>query len=437
LSNPVATTTPPGSVCAGSCVGLLVTATGGAGGYTYYWTAGTTLSSTVIPNPVSCPVFFSTTYTVTVTDANGCIGVDTTTVFVSGPMNATTSSVNASSCGACDGSVSTVVTGGSPPYSYLWSPTGSTTPTYGSLCAGTYTINITDATGCTLTDSTTIFEANALEANYSIVPDSTDAYNFFFFNSSTGAGLTYIWDFADGTTSTLSSPTHNYVLTGTYTICLYIFSATCGDDTLCQTLVVDGILNSCNALFNIADDTLNPDPNAHYIYNLSYGATLSYLWDFGDGSTSTAATPSHVYASTGPYLLCLTIDDGSGCTDTYCDSLISADSINHSSGQMQLTVYDVPPFQGITTGLEEQTLSLVSVFPNPFEETTTFVLDRKNDEVYTFELMDVMGKKLMQIDQISEKQFSISKGALSPGIYFYKICSAETAIATGKLIIRE
>ncbi|MBP6575472.1 MAG: PKD domain-containing protein, partial [Flavobacteriales bacterium] len=61
-----------------------------------------------------------------------------------------------------------------------------------------------------------------------------------------------------------------------------------------------------------------PIPNELWIWNLSSGGTgsLQYTWDFGDGTTSTDPFPTHTYASGSAYLLCLTIADGAGCTDT-------------------------------------------------------------------------------------------------------------------------
>lgn len=425
---------PTYDLCFGGATMLNATATGGSGGFTYSWSPATGLAATNIYNPACAPAT-TTTYTITVTDASGCTATATTTVNVGSFITTGITSTNTSMCGACDGTVTVSPMGGIAPYAYNWS-TGATTATLTSLCAGIYDVLITDAMGCTVTDSITVYDGSTAAANFSIVPDSTDAYNFFCFNTSTGPGLSYTWDFADGVVSSLASPSHTYVLNATYTICLQISSATCGNDTMCYDLVVDGVLNSCNAQFNIADDTMNTDPNAHYVYNLSYGATLSYLWDFGDGTTSTLATPSHVYASTGPYLLCLSIDNGSGCTDMYCDSLFSVDSLNRTSGNLEITVYDVPPFQDVTTGIEEQNAAAVSVYPNPFSDQTTFVLSDKVSGNYSFELYDMMGKKVMDKQGITGTTFQVSRNGLSDGCYFYRIRSSEILIGKGKLMVK-
>lgn len=501
-----------GAVCPGGCTTLNALGTGGTPGYTFLWSP----SGSMLSAYSACPVSGST-YTVSITDGNGCIGTAITSLsvnplddasfsysssnycqtginpipFIGGPapgifsvspiglifVSVTTgevdlagsllgtytitfstggpcpnsssvnltiggsigsgiSSTNATGCGVCDGAASVSPTGGSAPYSYSWS-NGSSLYNPSSLCSGTYSIVITDVAGCTITDSTTVFAANDISANFTMVPDSTNAFNFFGFNSSTGTGNTYTWDFGGAGTSMSSNPTFLFPSPGTYNVSLIANNAVCGADTLSQAVTVTGTLSTCLSLFNIADDTTSADPNSHYIYNLSYGSSLTYLWDFGDGATSTLATPSHIYTATGPYNICLTVDNGSGCTQTFCDSLISADSLNRSSGIMQFVVYDVPPFNGITTGIASKNdLSAVSVFPNPFSDITTFIIEsEKTSEIYSFELVDMLGKKVKSVDNISEKQFQISRSGLQNGIYFYKVYSSRNVLEIGKLVI--
>ena len=429
--NPTPTVAVPSSyyLCFGTCVTMTASATGGP---TFTWIPATGLSSTATASPTAC-LSTTTTYTVTAS-LGGCSGTALTTVYMGGLINSGITSTNTTGCATCDGALAAAPTGGTSPYTYDWF-NGSVTPAVNFICEGTYSVTITDASGCTITDSATIFTNNDLLANFTMVPDSTNPYNFFAFNPSTGSGNSYAWDFGDGAVSTMASPSHTFALPGPYNVCLIASNFLCGADTLCQTVNVTGVLSSCNALFNIADDTINPDPNAHYVYNLSYGATLSYLWDFGDGTTSTSMTPSHVYAGTGPYLLCLSIDDGAGCTDMFCDSLISADSINRSSGIIQLAVYDVPTFYSTATSIANAIeTGNVSAAPNPFNETTIFTVNSK--EIYSFELTDILGKKVKSKNGISEKQFEISRDGLENGIYFYKIYTSESVVGIGKVVIK-
>ena len=429
---PTVTVSPSSTICSGACVTLSATTTPGPS--TYSWIGPAAFVAT-IASPIICPAIMGT-YTVTASYA-GCTATAITTVNIDGPITPNLSSTNTTGCVTCDGTATATPTGGTAPYAYVWS-NGTTTIPVPSMCAGTYSVTITDIAGCTATDSTTIFANNSAITNFTMVPDSTDPYNFFAFNTSTGIGNSYSWDWGDGTAfSTTANPAHTWGSTGVMTVCLTVSNFLCGADTLCQTVNVTGAPVSCLALFNIADDTINPDPNAHYVYNLSYGATLSYFWDFGDGTTSTSMIPSHVYSGTGPYLLCLSVDNGAGCTDMFCDSLISADSLNRSSGTMQIIVHNGPSFQGLTTGIvDQESITTVSVSPNPFSDNTSFIIQSdKINEKYSFELLDVLGKKVKTLNGISEKQFEISRNGLQNGVYFYKIYSAESIVGIGKLVI--
>ncbi|MCB9232468.1 MAG: PKD domain-containing protein [Bacteroidia bacterium] len=131
-----------------------------------------------------------------------------------------------------------------------------------------------------------------------------------FVNQSIGNPTTWSWDFGDGNTSALKNPTHAYAASGTYTVCL-IMSDSCSADTLCQTITTG--CNTIQSAFGVTGNNL-----INNFTDNSIGSPVSWLWDFGDGSTSTQQNPSHTYASTGNYNACLTV--GNGCVqNTYCN----------------------------------------------------------------------------------------------------------------------
>ncbi len=79
----------------------------------------------------------------------------------------------------------------------------------------------------------------------------------------------------------------------------------------------------------------------------------------------------------------------------------------------------------------------INVYPNPFSDNTTFVIESdKLNETYSFELTDVLGKKVKSKNGISEKQFEISREGLENGIYFYKIYTSESVVGIGKVVIK-
>jgi PKD repeat protein len=427
---------PSTTLCNGTCFTFSPSTTGGVFPYTYSWAPATGLSFPMISSPTACPTT-TTTYTLTVVDAYGCAATTTSTVILNiNTLSVTTTSTNTSSCGACDGSATAIPSGGTPPYVYSWAPGAATTVVCPGVCALNYTVTVTDANGCMDSQVATVSEPT-INSNFTMVPDSANAYAFTPFNTTAGSGLTYFWNYGDGTSSALASPpAHIYGAPGTYTVCLAASSFLCSN-TRCETVVVTGTSSPCLALFNIATDTNSSNPNAFTVYNLSYGAGLSYLWDFGDGNTSTQQNPAHIYASNGNYLLCLTVNNGSGCSQTYCDSLLGADSLSRTFNPLTLTVVNGPG-QPIITNINEVSFnSSVAVSPNPFSDATIFAINsEKTNGVYTFELFDVLGKKVMEQTNITAKQFSIGRNNLENGMYFYKIYTAESVVGVGKVIVK-
>lgn len=129
--------------CIGTCNGSAgVTATGGTPPYSYFWSNGNTTPS----DTSLCPG----TYTITVTDSNN---VTATTQFtITQPTPVSYFPTITGDNGSCNGSISVVPFGGSPPFTYTWdscgSSGGSTSPSIINVCAGTCCVTITNAGGC-------------------------------------------------------------------------------------------------------------------------------------------------------------------------------------------------------------------------------------------------------------------------------------------------
>ncbi len=134
-----------------------------------------------------------------------------------------------------------------------------------------------------------------------------------FTNTSTGNYSGISWYFGDGTSSSVNNPVHTYS-PGIYGVCLSIWDSLSGCQSFfCDTLVITNT-GGCQAYFST-----NYINNATVSFNnMSAGVNLTYLWDFGDGTTSTQSNPVHTYQQGGSYNVCLTIADSSGCSNTYC-----------------------------------------------------------------------------------------------------------------------
>ncbi|MDQ3048325.1 MAG: T9SS type A sorting domain-containing protein, partial [Bacteroidota bacterium] len=161
VNSPAALVASAGSQTNVSCFGgsngsATVSVTGGTPGFSYSWSpsGGTAAMASGLS---------AGTYTVTVTDNNGCTATQAFTITqpAAALMATSASQTNVSCFGGSNGAASVSVTGGTPGFSYSWSPSGGTSATASGLNAGTYTVTVTDANGCTATQSFTITEPAA------------------------------------------------------------------------------------------------------------------------------------------------------------------------------------------------------------------------------------------------------------------------------------
>jgi PKD repeat protein len=141
--------------------------------------------------------------------------------------------------------------------------------------------------------------APSVTANFS---NTNNGQTFNFTNTSTN-GVTYSWDFGDGSNSTSASPSHTYNVGGTYTVCLTATNG-CVSDQHCST-VTFGCANPV-AAFSSSTSGLTAN-----FTNTSTNGT-SYSWNFGDGNNATTQNASHVYNNTGTYTVTLTVTNGCG-----------------------------------------------------------------------------------------------------------------------------
>ncbi len=183
---------------------------------------------------------------------------------------------------------------------------------------GTYRVKlfVIDTSFCNAPDSTEqVIRLNPLvKAQFTSPPLGCAPYTAVFENTSL-AGTDFLWQFGDGTTSTDPSPTHLYANPGTYQVRLI---AT--DTSTCNRIDTSAFFAITVAAKPAASFTWSPNPPIENtpvnFTNTSTGATR-YLWNFGDGETSTLVNPSHQYNATGTYTAELIAFNVAGCTDTF------------------------------------------------------------------------------------------------------------------------
>ncbi|HRY31714.1 MAG TPA: PKD domain-containing protein [Bacteroidales bacterium] len=168
--------------------------------------------------------------------------------------------------------------------------------------------------------------SNPCQVSFYAIPDSTMTnLTFQFQDASQGNPFSWLWDFGDGTTSTLQNPLHTYAQAGYYYVCLTITGTNC-TSTSCDTVVAGFPPMPCGSSISCSYSGLT----VSFLSN-AWGGTppYTYNWQFGDGNVSNQANPVHTYAMAGTYTVILTVADAAGCTS---GSGISVTVGNNPSG---------------------------------------------------------------------------------------------------------
>mgnify|MGYP000847460224 FL=1 len=183
------------------------------------------------------------------------------------------------------------------------------------------TLNISTSLGCENTVTRQVVVSPNPVANFDAATACLGEPVAFTDLSQTNGGgniVNWNWNFGDPTsgvnnTSTLQNPAHTYAQPGTYTVSLIVTTAnTCADTTtmditIAPAPVVDFVFtNACS------NDTIQFTSSTF----VNPATTLSWFWEFGDGTTSVEADPQHIYATHGIFTVSLTITDDQGCTAT-------------------------------------------------------------------------------------------------------------------------
>ncbi len=174
---------------------------------------------------------------------------------------------------------------------------------------GTYNVRLVvySTTGCTDTASMQVTVNGANTANFS-VNNPTCSQTLNFVNAQTTGS--YLWNFGDGNTSTAINPTHTYAAAGNYNVKLVSFGAGCANDSITKVISV-GVFPSAS-FTHVAGNACSDKVTFTNTSSIPTG-TLNYVWDFGDGSTSTVASPTKAYNASGSYNVTLTVTSAAGC----------------------------------------------------------------------------------------------------------------------------
>lgn len=269
------------------------------------------------------------------------------------------------------------------------------------------------------------------------VQDSAQTGMMYFFADNSNANITYTWNYGDGSSSTGTSwwDYHYYSVAGWYQVCLTVDSAGVCSSTTCDSVYVAVSNPGCVADFWwYADSTNN---SVYLVNNSSYNPNMVYTWDFGDGNTGTGQYPTHTYASYGTYNVCLTISDGQGCQDQYCDA-ITFSPIMGGNERAGFTLNVVAP---IAAGVEEEsTLSDMNVYPNPANENLNISINSLVNSNANVVVTDMLGKVVLNMPAnliAGEFNLNINVAALDAGFYTVSVRDAKNGSVQSVRFIKQ
>jgi len=274
---------------------------------------------------------------------------------------------------------------------------------------GTYEVclTITDNTGCSDTYCTVVTVEPEQEGDCQALftfQNEGGSLTVHFSNASSSSHdiISWLWTFGDGGVSDNPNPTHTYDQPGTYQVCLVIHDNTGCEDSYCISVTVGNSGEDCHAAFTSVLDSLGFTVT---FTNTSTNTTpnTTYLWTFGDGTTSTQQNPVHTYDHHDNYTVCLIITDPSiDCVADVCHIV-----------------------QVIHQGGFSESENFVKIYPNPAFVAATIEYELTAESDVDMELCNMAGMSIRQVSSAKESigfhRHTVDAANLNAGLYVFKI----------------
>ncbi|GHB58187.1 Ig-like domain-containing protein [Persicitalea jodogahamensis] len=429
------------------------TPTGGTSPYSYNWTPGNPTGD----GTASVSGLSAGSYTVTVNDANGCTATQNFTITQPNAALAVTpaSQTNVACFGGANGAASiNTPTGGTAPYSYDWTPgnpTGDGTASVSGLSAGSYTVTVNDANGCTATQNFTITQPEAVPAPTLSANPSNTTTNQPITVTAAGCSGTVNWT-AGGGTGAANGNQYTFSQPGNYSI-----SATCtvGGCTSPASAPLSVTINAC--------PTINVGISGNNAVTLGYGSNCTTLTANASGGTAayaytwmpgnlTGASVEVCPQTTTTYTV--TATDANGCTGTQ-QVTVTVNDVRCGNKNQNVTICYYGITQCVSEKVAERYLKLgatigacgsgnnarvgvpettdvplqlsLKAFPNPVQDAMTLEVLAPNAGRATFEVLDLTGRaRKSQQEVLSEGRNEVvfRLGTLPTGVYIIKAVDA-------------
>lgn len=176
---------------------------------------------------------------------------------------------------------------------------------------------------------------------------------------------------------------------------------------------------SSSASFNVTQS-----PNSFFLKSINKGIVTfsnstagasSYLWDFGDGSTSTQQNPVHNYLTTGQFTVSLTSTNNQSCSNTYSEII---------------TISEISSIQGLLAG------ESFELYPNPVEDKVNFRIKLKSEQNIKIEIYNVNSEQVAMHnskEKAVEHNYEFELGPFPSGIYILKLSTEDGRVLNSKI----
>lgn len=312
---------PDATICRGTSTTLMAAASGGSGNYYYLWDHGLGAGNPQVVSPQ-----ITTTYVVTAYDQDGCAGTsDTVKVNVTSlqPDNLLVQAFTPICPGSSTTVYASVINSSGGTLTYSWNnglPSGPGAYTVFPTEPTTYIVTVSNNCGVTVTDSVRVDFRPLPQVSFTISRyEGCEPLSVLFTDntiSSTDPVTGWIWDFGDGNSSTSPAPSHVYPNSGTYTPTLTVVTSGGCRQTFSNSSGQVTVYEGPEANFSLRSDVVNLPGEPVVTTNLSSPDATTFLWNFGDGSTSTQKDPTHNYSDVGIFNITLVSTNQNGCSDT-------------------------------------------------------------------------------------------------------------------------
>ncbi len=355
------------ATCEAANAEAIAFASNGTAPYQFNWSNGAT--------ELSLDDLAAGVYSLTVTDANGCTAIATTTINTEGSLSANIQNVTPVSCGEDNGSAQVVVTEGTPPYNYQWDFTGGTnSATINNMPAGFYTVTVSDVNGCSTALSVVVEELGGtvifLEDTSNSCEENDGTATVTVFTAATPFAV--LWN--NGQTTTTATG----LASGTYTV-------TVTDVNGCETWDAVLVQNLQQPIANLAADSL--------IYNGSDIIVLdafhpdnddaNYAWSTGENTAVIGVEAAGTYT--------VTVTSVDGCTAT--DEVVVL----------------------LNTSITATTAIQANIYPNPSQNKVW--IQHPNTHPLQAELLSIDGQVLLKTTLIPSISNALDLSSYPSGLY--------------------